>query len=178
MNRSCTHLHASVYIRKEEGVISMKKTGKGKRILIISATALLVLIAGCIFEVYRSSNHLTVNEYAIDSEKIDTPIRIAIISDLHDHDFKGKLEEMIRKQNPDLILMDGDMINGDTDHPEQIYRLITDLKDTAPVYFALGNHEREYMKNHPSFIDDLSEAGCIILEKEYTDLIINGNHIR
>ncbi|MDO4413691.1 MAG: metallophosphoesterase [Erysipelotrichaceae bacterium] len=156
----------------------MKKSGKRKRILIIAAVAVLLLIAGCVFEVYRSSNHLTVNEYAIDSEKIETPVKMVIISDLHDHDFKGKLEEMIREQNPDLILMDGDMINGDTEHPEQIYRLIADLKDTAPVYFAVGNHEKEYMKNHSSFIDEVSKAGCIVLDKEYTDLNINGNHIR
>ena len=84
-----------------------------KKVLIWLSVIVLTLLALCFYEVYASENFLTVNQFSYDSEKIDTPVRIVILSDLHNHNFGEKLSEMVKKQNPDLILMAGDMIDHD-----------------------------------------------------------------
>ena len=54
-----------------------------------------------------------------------------------------------------------------------------DLKDTAPVYYALGNHELDYMENgHPDLIEELENAGAVVLDKNYVDIEINETKVR
>ena len=52
--------------------------------------------------------------------------------------------DKIQKQDPDLILMDGDMLNEDGKNAQTAVELISALKKIAPVYYALGNHEIAY----------------------------------
>ena len=52
--------------------------------------------------------------------------------------------------------------------------LIRQLADTAPVYYALGNHEISYMENgHDGLKEELEEAGAVVLDKEYRDIEVN-----
>ena len=60
---------------------------------------------------------MTVRRFQVDLETGGDPIRAVVISDLHDHEFgenNEKLAEKIKEQEPDLILMDGDMLNEDS----------------------------------------------------------------
>lgn len=74
------------------------------------------------------------------------PIKIVGLSDLHlGYTIRrGELEkwvEMINAEQPDLILIAGDIVDGDT-RPvlaEHMYEVINQLN--APVYACLGNHE-------------------------------------
>ena len=53
------------------------------------------------------------------------------------------------------------------------------LKDTAPIYYALGNHEIDYMENgHPELTEELEAAGAVVLDKEYVDVEVDGIQIR
>ena len=105
-----------------------------------------------------------------------------VISDLHDHEFGNgnvRLVEKIQDIAPDLILMDGDMLNETSDDAEVPLNLIRQLKDTAPVYYALGNHEINYMENgHPQLMEELENAGAVMLEREFVDIEVKGNPIR
>ena len=57
--------------------------------------------------------------------------------------------------------------------------LIRQVKETAPVYYALGNHEEAYIADgHPELEDELAEAGAVVLDKNYTDIEVNGVQIR
>ena len=138
----------------------------------------LTLLALCFYEVYASENFLTVNQFSYDSDKINNPVRIVILSDLHNHDFGEELPEMVKEQNPDLILMAGDMIDHDKKDGNQVYGLIKLLKKTAPVYYAVGNHEERYLKENPDYLDQVEESGAVLIEKNTEDIIVNGNHIR
>ena len=105
-----------------------------------------------------------------------------LITDLHDHEFgedNEKLVEKIRQISPDLILMDGDMLNAESENADVPLTLIEALRDTAPIYYALGNHEIGYIENgHSELTEQLEEAGAVVLDKEYTDLDVNGTQIR
>lgn len=66
------------------------------------------------------------------------------------------------------------MLNEDSENAEVPCNLIRQLKNIAPIYFALGNHELSYIDNyHPNLIEQLEEAGAVVLDKEYADIDIN-----
>ena len=74
---------------------------------------------------------LDITRYTIADERIKSPIRIVLLSDLHDDSYgenmKG-LEIPIRGENPDLILMPGDMAE-EHRHQDHTLILLNQLKD-------------------------------------------------
>ena len=162
--------------------MAMKKQTGSKilKVLLTAGIILLVLVLVCLFELYISVNWLSVNHFELDSDKIDNPVRMVILSDLHDHDFGEEFITKINNEHPDIIIMAGDMINKDTEKEEQIYKLIDTLNEIAPVYYGAGNHEDEYYKTRDKsvFISQIEASGGVYLDYKYLDLKINGNRIR
>lgn len=140
--------------------------------------ALGILISG---EIYVSYNALKVTEYEIKTDKIVNTMRICLIADLHDHRFgekNTKLVKLIEEMAPDLILMDGDIINNNSADSTVATELISQLIKIAPVYYSLGNQEKGYIEAGTSeLLSELSDAGAIVLEEAYTVLNINDNEI-
>lgn len=156
---------------------------KKKRCLII--TLILIMIVGvyCLSSLWISSNYLVVNEFVYTHEMADNDVKIVVISDLHGHSFGDSNTELIEKvksQNPDLILMDGDFIDDTTKDTALVLQLISAFADIAPTYFALGNHELDYMTqtNDMDFMAQMTAAGAVILDKSYVDMEVNGVCIR
>lgn len=146
---------------------------------------LAVMIAIAVFirvEIYISYNSLEVERYTITSDRICSEVKIALISDLHDHTFGEKNEElvqMLKEQKPDLILMAGDMINDISKDSHVAADLIEQAKETAPVYYSLGNQEEDYIERGTSdLLKELRNAGAIVLDETYQDIQMNGNIIR
>lgn len=144
---------------------------------ILSALLLYILAS-----LWISTNHLSIHSYNFPTAKTDQQVTLAVISDLHGHEFgrdNEELAERINGQSPDLILMDGDFLNADSDNADIPCDLIRRLIKTAPVYYALGNHELSYIENdHPELVDELQESGAAVLDKEYVDLEVRGTAIR
>ena len=106
---------------------------------------------------------------------------MVVLSDLHDHEFGKDNEQLIRRvkeQDPEMIILDGDMLNEDSKSDEVPVRLVKGLAEIAPVYYALGNHELDYigtaegkkMQKHPEnseLVKDLTDAGACVLEEGY-----------
>lgn len=141
-----------------------------------------ILILACLISIWISYNWLTVSDFTVTSSKISEPFRMVLISDLHDHQFgrnNEKLAEKIQEQSPDLIIMDGDMINGDSENADTAVEVVCALKEIAPVYYSYGNHEYAYMEaGHTDLQDELEEAGAVVLNYQSIDLEVNGNPIR
>ena len=153
-----------------------------KRWILAVILILAVLAAYVLVSFWVSTNYIVVREYTADAGKSETGFRAAVISDLHDHRFGGdneKLVEEICQTEPDIIIMDGDMLNAESEDASVPLELIGLLKDTAPVYYALGNHELDYMENgHSELIEELENAGAVVLDKSYVDIEINGTKVR
>ena len=159
----------------------MDEKKKRPTLFIIILIILLLLAAYILISLWCSVHCLTVREFTAEIGT-DHPVRTVVISDLHDHRFgenNEELAEKIRETAPDLIFMDGDMLNGESENAEVPVTLIRELKDTAPVYYALGNHEIDYMENgHPELTEELEAAGAAVLDKEFVDIDVNGVQIR
>ena len=155
---------------------------KKKRILFISFIICMLVVLFCTFNIWSSYNWLTVNTFELETAKLDDELRVVVIADLHEHEFGGnnaKLIAEIKAQKPELILMVGDFVNNDSENVELTCALIRELKNIAPVYYALGNHELTYMENTEIDLEEeLEAAGTTVLEKEYEDVEINGKVVR
>ena len=156
-----------------------------KRIFMAAGIVLAAVIAIAVFikvEIYISYNSLEAEEYTISSDRINSEVKLALISDLHDHTFGEKNEElvqMLKEQEPDLILMAGDMINDISKDSHVAVELIEQVKDIAPVYYSLGNQEEDYIGRGTSdLLNELKDAGAIVLDDSYQDIQVNGNAIR
>ena len=154
----------------------MKKVFKA----LLIAVSILFLIA--MIDIWISYNCLTVSNFTVTSSKISEPFRIVLVSDLHNHEFgssNAKLVERIQEQSPDLVIIDGDMINGDSENDNVAVEVVSALSETAPVYYSLGNHEYDYIDaGHEELTEDLEEAGAVVLNYQSLDAEVNGNPIR
>ena len=153
-----------------------------KKVLKIVLAVFLILILACLVSIWISYNWLIVTNFTVTSDKITSPFRMVLISDLHDHSFgrgNEKLLEKIQDQSPDLIIIDGDMINGDSENDDVAVELVRSLVEIAPIYYSLGNHEYYYMEDGSDDLqDDLEEAGAVVLNYQSVDIEVNGNAIR
>lgn len=153
-----------------------------KKIIKILVIILSILILACLASIWVSYNWLTVSHFTVQSSKISEPFRIILISDLHEHQFgrgNEKLAEKIREQSPDLIIIDGDMINGDSEDADTAVEVVRALKETAPVYYSFGNHEYSYMEaGHEDLTEELEAAGAVVLNYQSIDIDVKGNPVR
>ena len=103
------------------------------------------------------------------SEKINSPIRITQISDLHSNAIKN-LDELlvnIKSFDPHFIILTGDMIDYGTD--SKIERTLYFLKNLSKLkiktFYITGNHE-EGGPNLDKFLSAIKELGIIYLNNE------------
>lgn len=142
----------------------------------------IIFIICCLSSIWISYNWLTVSYFTVMDKKITELFRIVLLSDLHDHRFGDENEnlvDMVREQSPDLIVIDGDMINGDSESDETVVELVRSLSSVASVYYSYGNHEYYYIEaGHDDLQDNLEEAGAVILNYQTWDIEVKGNLIR
>ena len=153
-----------------------------KKVIKVLLIAVIFLFLIVLIDIWISYNCLTVSNFTVTSSKISEPFRIILISDLHNHEFgsnNAKLVERIQEQSPDLVIIDGDMINGDSENDNVAVEVVRALSETAPVYYSLGNHEYDYIDaGHEELTEDLEEAGAVVLNYQSLDAEVNGNPIR
>ena len=153
-----------------------------KKAIKILLVIFIVMILICLSSVWLSYNWLTVSKFTVNSSKITESFRMVLISDLHDHRFGSKNERLVEKiedQSPDLIILDGDMLNGDSEDDNVPVELIHSLSEVAPVYYSFGNHEYYYIEaGHDGLQKDLEDAGAVVLNYQSIDLEVKGNEIR
>lgn len=161
--------------------MTMEKKSRIWKIAALAALILCALVLLCFFSARRSERTLIVTHYEV-TAPLRQAMRLVQLSDLHNHEFgeeNGSLVARVRELEPDLILLTGDMLNGDEEDTAVMLRLVRDLRELAPVYCCLGNHELQWQRN---FGGDLSamleEAGAVVLEGEYLDVEYLGNRLR
>lgn len=150
---------------------------KKRRVLFLGAVILAVLIC-CAASLWMSKNALAVTRYRVSSKKLSAPVRIVQLTDLHNSLFgehNKRLLEKVAAQEPDLILITGDLLDQNDDRTDIAAELITGLSDVAPVYVSYGNHEIAFEETYGQDLRALyTEAGAHVLEFDWQDLQVNG----
>ena len=146
----------------------------------------LVFIAIIFFSersVYTSQHSLQVNYYSVfeGEEQNEEAFTLIFLADLHDHTFatdNADLISEIENISPDLILLGGDMLNSYSENSDIICGLMEQLGDISQVYYGMGNHELEFMEEHPELVSELEAAGAVVLDKKFVDTEIGGVPVR
>ncbi|MEE1315576.1 MAG: metallophosphoesterase [Faecalimonas sp.] len=151
-----------------------------KVLLWVLAGIVVLVFAECIREV----NSFRVTRYRISSPKLQRVKRrkMILLSDLHNCSYGKKnaaLLRAIRKEQPDLILVAGDMLVGSKKKsPRVAEELMKELPKVCDTFCANGNHEQRY-RNHQEVVDmdyktykkQLTDAGVHYLENEQASLM-------
>lgn len=118
--------------------------------------------------------HYIISSYSFASDKICECIRILAISDIHNN-FSQEWIDAIKEVAPDYVFILGDLVTGKLlkgnesevlwrSYNPYAYKSLCELKNVAPVYFALGNHE-VYMTLRD--ISDIVSMGITVLDDDY-----------
>lgn len=107
------------------------------------AAAAVAALPVALFTVAGFSLRLNTAYYELESEKIDKPLRIVFLSDLHDAEFGERQEQLInavKSAAPDLIIYGGDILVHDMPNIRSVF-LLSGLKELCPAFAVAGNHE-------------------------------------
>ena len=88
--------------------------------------------------------------YTVENPKSETPLRIAFISDLHSCLYGGSdqsdLLEAVRAQNPDMVLLGGDIFDSRRMPDDGAITALKALGSEYTCYYVSGNHEVRHEK--------------------------------
>ncbi len=122
---------------------------------------------------------LTARYYLFPSAKIQRPVRLALISDLHKTCYgkeQTELLSLISAGKPDAILLAGDMMEYAMPHPATD-RLLSALADAYPCYYVTGNHEF-YTGEADAIKSHIASFSIRVLEGDYCDILLNRQPLR
>jgi uncharacterized protein len=125
---------------------------------------LIILILLIVIDVFFEVNFPKINEVLIESDKVKEEIRIIQISDLHNKNISDNFIETIKNQNPDFIVLTGDLVDRRTDDYNYVYYFIEKLS-RFPMYYVSGNHDLSH-KDIIKFNQELSKRGVVILDEK------------
>lgn len=123
-----------------------------RKTFIISGIICILVIAGLSLAGIWSASHVRNTYYDIsidkDGGKLDT-LNIALIADLHLGYSIGSTQmssmvEKINGENPDIVLIAGDIFDNDYDaikNPEEIIDILAGIQSQYGVYAVYGNHD-------------------------------------
>lgn len=114
----------------------MKKINK-KQIIGAAAAVLLILAA------FAFDTRLLIRQHTLEADEIETPVRIALVTDLHSCDYGENQSDLIAAidaQKPDVILLGGDIFD-DVREDTNTEQLLSGIAGRYPVYYVTGNHE-------------------------------------
>lgn len=160
----------------------MKRLGKRIFLLLCGGVLIGVLMGIAVLAYFHLfPEALMVTRYTISGD-VNQAIRIVHLSDLHNAEFgEGNMEliETIKAQEPDLIVITGDMINRNDENLDIVCSLIKTISGMAPVYYGYGNHETVWEERYGGTLyQALTNAGAAVLDRDYCDIEISGTSIR
>ncbi|MBR6720290.1 MAG: metallophosphoesterase [Clostridia bacterium] len=119
------------------------------------ATAVIVIMCS-----YIGNRNFRETFYSTSSIKVDSPVRIIQLSDMHGAKYgkdNEKLISRIRVLNPDIIICTGDIVDSVNEDKDYAIALGKELSEIAPSYYIYGNNEVEGIYDVPLNEKELDE---------------------
>jgi uncharacterized protein len=140
--------------------------GKGSS-LIVFATVLVICVYG-----HMEAHRIKVERVEIKTDKLPQGMqrfKIAQISDVHLGiiNGKGRLEEivdLIRAEQPDLLVATGDLVDGDMARNGEIHELLNQIQPPFGKYAVTGNHE--FYAGLAQALETIERSGFRVLRGE------------
>ncbi|MCD7948602.1 MAG: metallophosphoesterase [Oscillospiraceae bacterium] len=149
------------------------KQGKRKRKLRVILPAILACVVG--FALMGMDNRLMESTVEVQSDKIVSPVRVALLTDLHGCIYgegQETLLAVLAEGKPDLILLAGDMVDDEMSW-DGSWQLFAGIADAYDCYYVTGNHE--FWSGEAEEIKDTIRAyGVTVLEGDSVTVTVNG----
>lgn len=124
------------------------------------------IVLGTLLFYKNETEKLEITEYEIKNSKIPKDFdgfKIVQVSDLHNKSFgknNSELLEKIDSENPDIVVITGDLVEGDNKNFHIALNLIDELIKKYEVYHIIGNHEqksliKKYKKEYETYFKEL-----------------------
>lgn len=123
---------------------------------------------------YYENNVISTTNYEVNCG-IGKDVNVIHLSDLHGKEFgknNEKLKRLILKENPDLVVATGDMIDSSLKNMEGVIDFLSDLSKSVKVVYISGNNEQRCKKAEYIF-ESLKSKGVIVLRNEIITLSLN-----
>lgn len=131
-------------------------------IIIIGIAIFLILLQQIELRRFR------VTTYQMEHEAVEEELKLCFLSDLHGHTYRGRLLKRLKEEQPDCILLGGDVVSHCCPNQlEEMIPFMQKLSEIAPVYYGFGNHE--------SALDQMNEISECITEED-KELLLQWNH--
>ncbi|MBE6611636.1 MAG: metallophosphoesterase [Ruminococcaceae bacterium] len=146
-----------------------------KRWMMAAVLAVIVLLAMIALDA-----RLMVRRYSVEADPIASPIRIALVTDLHSCRYgenQRELTSAIAEENPDILLLGGDIFDDRIDDTGTA-EFLAAIAGKYPCYYVTGNHE--WWSGEVRFAEKmaiLAEHGIPVLAGEWETLTVRGEQI-
>lgn len=158
-----------------------------KEVVVIFVMVCLAIFA----EWMREIHTFKVTHYHIKSKKLKNLKRerkVIVLSDLHNCCYgkeNEKLLRAVRREEPDVILIAGDMFTAKKDEPTKIAEdFVGQLPEIADTYYGNGNHEQRFKRNpkkygevYETYKEKLQKKGVCFLENEKQEIRWDGQDV-
>lgn len=152
--------------KNEEKKVSLKKK------LIVAAIVVPVLIV-------ISDMRLKTVMYTVETGKLNRPIRLALITDLHSCSYGKEQKTLIRaveEQKPDIILFGGDIFDDERSYKNAELTLQY-FSAQYPCYYVTGNHEF-WSEDIETILTIVESYGITVLRGDCTTVEVQGQSLR
>lgn len=141
--------------------------------LIKRLSFIVLLLIGFICYLIYSNNKINITTYTLSSQKIPKDFegyKILQLTDYHGKelllDDNAIIEEKIRRLDPDIIVLTGDMIDSRQEDLTPTFDLLERLSHITTVYYVDGNHEKVNYERYLQLQKKIQEVGIIFLDED------------
>ncbi|MBF0319609.1 MAG: metallophosphoesterase [Nitrospirae bacterium] len=134
--------------------------------------SIIFSVCVCVYG-YFEARAIRVEKVAIRTNKVSVPVKIAQISDVHigtiirDKRLKD-IAAAIARENPDLLFVTGDLVDGQPDNINNLARYLDAVKAPSGKYAVTGNHE--FYAGLNKSLEFIRQCGFRILRNEAADI--------
>ncbi len=147
---------------------------KRKKLFLIITVLLLILLSAAL------DSRLIIRHYTLEAAAIESPVRLALVTDLHSCRYGENEQELaaaINQEQPDILLLGGDIFD-DQITDDNAAAFLQAVAAKYPCYYVTGNHE--YWRGEPAFMAKmqiLADYGVKRLSGASEEFIIDGQTI-
>ena len=140
----------------------------------VAAGAVLAALA-----VWALWTGLAVRTYTLETAKLDQPVRLLLLTDLHStvHGREQQaLIDLVRAQAPDAVLLSGDIADDEVPH-RGTELLLEAVAGKYPCFYVTGTHEF-WAEGTEEILEMFRRYGVTALAGTWSDLTVRGQTIR
>jgi len=127
-------------------------------------------------------NTLEVTKYVVENKKVPKEFdgyNIVQISDLHSKLFgenNKKLIQKIKSLNPDIVVVTGDLIDGENNNYNVALDFMKEISKLYRVYYIIGNHEqksliKKYKDEYKDYFNKLHQIDFVNLDNNKVEIV-------